>query len=148
MQFSLWNGVCGPKGHVENPTWSEVEQGITVACDRSASVRLYLVDGAFGQDFVSLAAQDGNLLLDFFCNTSDDDEEVISLSNPNWKSELHGWFDLRGPAHSETDSKNPTIQIHGNYWDARSVTRDVKLVKSIFKEFFETGSLTHPSMHL
>ena len=142
MLFTLWKGVDGINRHIKMPSWEQIRHSLLEACEKGNSVNLYLVDGKFGQDVLSLSVDSGCFLVDLYLNSSDDDDEIVSLNNPNWKSEgIEGILE-----HGEIGV--PMIEIRGNYWSADSITTDINLVEIIFKEFFETGKITHPWMQL
>ncbi|MEJ2046125.1 MAG: hypothetical protein P8X74_19230 [Reinekea sp.] len=140
MIFSLWNGVKGKEGHIADPRLDQIYKSIADACQSDNCVILTLMDGEFGEDTLSVSAQSGNIHVTSFRNLPNDNDEVISLNNPNWEAES-----MRGLFYQEYPKlgKVPMVEIGGNYWDARSVTTDIEVVKTIFKEFFETGKISH-----
>ncbi|MCH4091114.1 DUF6911 family protein [Acetobacter sp.] len=145
MKISLWRGWDeeNPNNFLQIPSWDTVVQAIYYATEHDNSLRLYS-ETQWGEDFLSLSAQNGNIFLELYRNISDSDEQTLTLSNPNWMKEglkgviLHDWGGNLGQV--------PCVEINGNFWSAEMVTRNLSLTIELFKEFYNTGNISHPWM--
>lgn len=102
--------------------WSEVwvQLGRLKCC--AGSVDLEITDAPDIAPYnMSVAADNGNFLVSLL-ETTEDDSDVRTYSNPTANAEM--------------------VEILGNDWDARHLTSDFDFVCNLVKEFFETGDVS------
>lgn len=102
--------------------WCEVWAQLRRLKGGAGSVDLEITDAPDVAPFnMSVAADRGNYLVTLL-ETTEDDSDVRFYSNPMASAEM--------------------VEILGNDWDARHLTRDFDLVCNLFKEFFDTGDVS------
>lgn len=113
------------------------EIGASAQANEEFFVRLDVIEGKNKFDHLVISALDGDIMIYGFI-----DHETCSLTNPNWQSEILSNIAYK----SNHGNELPVIWRGGYSWSALTFTRSVDLIMSIFKEFFETGKITHPWM--
>ena len=128
----------------KTPTAEEIQSSVQFCKSQSLGMRLVSFEDGQSKDELSLKCENGAMMMILWMPFHEDPLcEHSTLSNPNWESE--NLPNLFYQDHS-TLGKVPMVEMGGNYWDARSFTRDIQLVKDIFSEFFDTGKISHSWM--
>lgn len=124
MRFSWCEGVgvrC-QGGNQDNPDWFEIDFRLERARVHSGVVDLTLVD----------ANEIGPQCLQVIC---DRPGFVLMLG------ECDG-AEYRVRSFTNANAAFGQVEIMGNYWDARLVCADFAIVKSVLREFFDTGNVS------
>jgi hypothetical protein len=102
--------------------WPAVDEALEIVKNESGSVELSIVDPPeIGPESVQVFAETGNFLLTLF-ELTEDDSHVRSFTNP--------------------DIESRQVEIGGNLWDSRMITKDFAIVRRAFREFFDTGDVS------
>jgi len=121
LKFQLsWTRV--PLGDtVADPTWRDVERQLSPVLLSSGSAQVDVVsDAETGPVCLQVFAESGRYILMLGVNTVDDYEILTPY---------------------DSDRSDEMVPILGDEWDNRSVTNDRSLVLSVFREFFDTGTV-------
>jgi hypothetical protein len=108
--------------HQTAPLWSDVEYRLERA-KRCGSVGLDIID----------APESGPQSLQVFCDQAG---YLLMLG------ELDG-EDHHIRSFTNAEAAPGKVAILGEYWDARNLCQDFAVVKAVFREFFDTGDVSH-----
>lgn len=135
----LMTWTRGPRpyrgGTVEKPVWVNVAEKIDRAFDAGGSVELNSVRWEVGS-----RGHEGWALVESITLTSEPRMFRLSVS-PIASADpypvlLHWW--QPGPA-----EPRGTVRIWDDEWDSRMVCGDVRVAKTMFREFFDAKGITH-----
>lgn len=122
MSWTIRRGSEGAGGSGDVKAWDDVWLKLRSLQNYAGSIRLEITDAPDVAPFsMSVAADHGNYLVTLL-ETTEDDTEVRSYSNPTAKAEM--------------------VEILGNDWDARHLTGDFELVCRMVEEFYRTGDVS------
>ncbi|MEK9498313.1 hypothetical protein V2H77_17955 [Photorhabdus sp. P32] len=121
MNFSISWTLNGKGDNYKSPTWSHIKQIILDLKDQSGTVTLDVTDNITSAEMLQVRTEDGYYLLTLG-EILEDEYNVRSYWNPE-----------------ELDQQ---IDILGDYWSARQLTKDFDFVVKVFKEFFDTGNVS------
>lgn len=114
-------------GSQHEPGWRLVDYLLGAVEDLGGSVTLEFLDQSeLGPDHLQLAAEKGKYLLTLLEHTNDR-SIVRDFTNP--------------------DAKAGMVSINGNLWDEKMICTDFRIVRSAFKEFFDTGDVSRKILH-
>ncbi|MGV7959710.1 hypothetical protein QPK13_00870 [Photorhabdus tasmaniensis] len=121
MNFSISWTLNGKGDNYKSPTWSHIKQAIVNLKNQSGTVTLDVTDNITSAEMLQVRTEDGCYLLTL--------GEVVED-----EYNVRSYWDPEGP-----DKK---INILGDYWPARQLTKDFDFVVKVFKEFFDTGNVS------
>lgn len=109
-----------PKGGSIEPTcWNDVLIRLDSLLKTGGTVTIdQLDDENYLISEIQTRAEKGMYLVTFL----NEDDEVMTIMDSSQPDEM--------------------VLIHGDYWPARQTTKDFDLVVKVFKEFFDTGSVS------
>ena len=119
-QHELFSKINRTARRILNPTWEDISSALTALRHGAGSVTL---ETSVGTRLPSLEcrAEGQNYLVTLAEIDTDGETGVRSLTLPQ--------------------SEPSMIDILGDSWDCRQVTRDHELVAAVFREFLETGTV-------
>ncbi|MGV8001694.1 hypothetical protein QPK14_06010 [Photorhabdus temperata subsp. temperata] len=121
MNFSISWTLNGKGGNEKSPTWSNIEQFLLNLKGKSGTLTLDITNNVTDTEMLQVRTEGGDYLLTLG-EIVEDEYNVRSYWNP-----------------TGSDQK---IDILGDYWPARQLTKDFDFVVKVFKEFFETGNIS------
>ena len=126
MKFLLSRTTSDPEktigGHSYVEGWDEVWHYLESMKLHAGSMCLELMDAPeLGPYSMDLIADNGRYLITLL-ETTEDDTEVRSFSNPAVVAEMVGML--------------------GDFWDSRHLTSDFEFIRTLFRTFFETGDVS------
>ncbi|HEI6967673.1 TPA: hypothetical protein SK282_004366 [Yersinia enterocolitica] len=122
MLFLFSWTLDGKGGNKKEPTWDDIENQLNRLRDASGTLTLDVIsDAEIGPEMLQVRTEHCYFIV-MLGETTDDDYEVRS------------YWDMTQP-----DNK---VEILGDYWPERQLTKDFDLVVRIFREFFDTGNVS------
>lgn len=124
IKLQLSASIDGDGYSVIDPTWETVEGLISELSKFGGSLSLTLLKGnLFGEDHLEVRSDRQQFILSYLLNTEDDDAVYCYM-------------------HEDRKSAVGTIEILGDFWDAKTVFKDKLILESIFKTFLEKGKIS------
>jgi hypothetical protein len=123
LSWTIGVGSDCQGGKQKKPSWLDIEAQLEQLRTHSGSVTLDIVDGAeIGPQSLQIQSDRGNYLLSIG-EVDEEDYQVRSFTNK--------------------DAEPDRIEILGNSWDSKLVCSDFNIVRQAFKEFFDSGDVSH-----
>jgi len=117
----------GKGGNLDDPDWSIVEEKLARIVGGAGIVGLEAEDEYGRTRSIRVSADNRAYFITFAFETSDD-----------WV--VHTYTNSSVPAPGQS------IEILGSIWNTKNICYDDTLVKDLFREFFETGSIVNENI--
>jgi hypothetical protein len=125
FSWSITTGI--PAHRIETTQWAEIASRLDLMSEGCGTAELALVNKPdLGPQSLQLFSEDGNYVL-LLGEDDGKDYNTRSLTNTN-------------------AGKEP-IEVCAYVWGARQVCQDFSIVNQAFKEFFDTGNVSHERLN-